>query len=87
MSEPLTKYFARSSCVSFSIIISDLLNLIESLTFNLKSSTLILSENKSVNFLIDCSLGFCSISIAKENTFLSSANTIPSREIILPLFG
>ena len=87
MSAPLTKYFARSSCVSFSMTISDLLYLIELPTFTLKSSTIIFSENKSANFFIDCSLGFCSISIAKENTFLSSAKTIPSLEIILPLFG
>ena len=50
MSAPLTKYFARSSCVSFSMTISDLLALIELPTFTLKSSTIIFSENKSANF-------------------------------------
>ena len=45
MSAQLTKYYARSSCVSFSMTISDLLALIELPTFTLKSSTIIFSEN------------------------------------------
>ena len=86
-SEPLTRYLARSSWAIFSKIISDLLYRNEFDTFSFRSIKFIFSGNSSDRTFIDSSLGFCSISIANEKIFLSSASTTPSRESILPLLG